>query len=69
MEENAPSPGPPFTATVTIQATWEPPVTTVSRPTYNFHLYYVHIVVTVVIRHFVEFSWAELADFNLGLVL
>ncbi|RMC18695.1 hypothetical protein DUI87_04591 [Hirundo rustica rustica] len=29
MEENAPSPGPPFTVTVTTQATWEPLVTTI----------------------------------------
>lgn len=36
MEENAPSPGAPFTVTVTIQATWEPPVTTVSKTQMQF---------------------------------
>lgn len=31
MEENALSPGPPFTVIVMIQATWELPVITVSK--------------------------------------
>lgn len=69
MEENALSPGAPFTVTVTIQATWEPPVTTVSKPTDSYHLYCILIIITAAIRHLVEFSWAELADFNLCLVL
>lgn len=33
MEENALSPGPHFSAIVMIQATWELPVITVSKPT------------------------------------
>lgn len=38
-EENALSPGPPFTVIVTIQATWELPVITVSKLTHTVFAY------------------------------